>query len=72
MDLILLYYTKNNMIKRTLFFGNKASLTTKNKQLIVKTEAREASIPIEDIGFVVIEHQETALKAANQSTTIFN
>ncbi|MEM9687695.1 MAG: type II CRISPR-associated endonuclease Cas1 [Bacteroidota bacterium] len=47
------------MIKRTLFFGNKASLTTKNKQLIVKTEKREASIPIEDIGFIVIEHQET-------------
>lgn len=47
------------MIKRTLFFGNKASLTTKNKQLVVKTEEREASVPIEDIGFVVIEHQET-------------
>lgn len=44
------------MIKKSLFFGNKASLTTKNKQLIVKTESREASIPIEDIGFMVLEN----------------
>lgn len=46
------------MIKKSLFFGNKASLTTKNKQLIVKTEIREASIPIEDIGFMVLENPE--------------
>lgn len=47
------------MIKRTLFFGNKTSLTTRNEQLIIKTEAKETSIPIEDIGYLVIEHQET-------------
>ncbi len=46
------------MLKRTLFFGNKASLTTKLEQLIIKTETRETTIPIEDIGFVVIEHPE--------------
>lgn len=46
------------MIKKSLFFGNKASLTTKNKQLLVKTENREASIPIEDIGFMVLENPE--------------
>ncbi len=49
------------MIKRTLFFGNKCSLTTKNEQLIIKTEVKETSVPIEDIGFVVIEHQESYL-----------
>ena len=47
------------MIKRTLFFGNKSSLTTRNEQLIIKTDEKEASIPIEDIGFVVIENQES-------------
>lgn len=47
------------MIKRTLFFGNKCSLTTKYEQLIIKTSERETSVPIEDIGFVVVEHQET-------------
>ena len=29
------------MIKRTLFFGNKASLTTKNEQLVIKTETSQ-------------------------------
>ncbi|MCG8182610.1 type II CRISPR-associated endonuclease Cas1 [Tenacibaculum piscium] len=47
------------MLKRTLFFGNKCSLTTKNEQLVIKTIAREISVPIQDIGFVVIENQET-------------
>ncbi len=46
------------MLKRSLFFGNKASITTKHQQLIVKTAEREASIPIEDIGFIVLEHPE--------------
>ncbi|WP_457610221.1 type II CRISPR-associated endonuclease Cas1 [Lutibacter sp.] len=46
------------MIKRTLFFGNKASLTTKFEQLVIKTENRELTVPIEDLGFVVLEHHE--------------
>jgi CRISPR-associated protein Cas1 len=47
------------MIKRTLFIGNKASLTTKFEQLVLKTDTRETTIPIEDIGFLVVEHPET-------------
>lgn len=47
------------MIKRTLFFGNKCSITTKHEQLIIQSSEKETSVPIEDIGFVVIEHQET-------------
>ena len=47
------------MIKRTLFFGNKCSLTTKHEQLIIKTEERETTVPIEDIGFIVLENQES-------------
>jgi len=46
------------MIKRTLFFGNKASLNTRLEQLVIKTETRETTVPIEDIGFVIIEHPE--------------
>jgi CRISPR-associated protein Cas1 len=46
------------MLKRSLFLGNKASLNTKLEQLVIKTETRETSVPIEDIGFVVIEHPE--------------
>lgn len=47
------------MLKRTLFFGNKCSLTTKYEQLVIKTSEREVTVPIEDIGFMVIEHQES-------------
>lgn len=47
------------MIKRTLFFGNAAYLSTKNEQLVVSypdKEQRPISVPIEDIGIVVVEH----------------
>jgi CRISPR-associated protein Cas1 len=47
------------MIKKTLFFGNKCSLTTKHEQIVIKTAQIEKTIPIEDIGFIVIENQET-------------
>ncbi|AMC10415.1 type II CRISPR-associated endonuclease Cas1 [Lutibacter profundi] len=46
------------MLKRTLFFGNKATLTTKLEQLVIKTKDRELTVPIEDIGFIVLEHHE--------------
>jgi len=46
------------MIKRTLFFGNKCSLTTKYEQLNIKTSEKEINVPIEDIGFIIIETQE--------------
>ena len=29
------------MLKRTLFFGNKCSLTTKNEQLVIKTDQKQ-------------------------------
>ncbi|MFA5298378.1 MAG: type II CRISPR-associated endonuclease Cas1 [Lutibacter sp.] len=46
------------MLKKTLFFSKKCALTTKDDQLVIKSEIRDATIPIEDIGFVVIENQE--------------
>jgi len=47
------------MIKRTLFFSKKYSLTTKNEQLVIKSdETQPKTIPIEDIGFLVLENQE--------------
>lgn len=47
------------MIKRTLFFENKASLTTHDEQLCIKTATKTTTVPIEDIGYVVIENPET-------------
>jgi CRISPR-associated protein Cas1 len=49
------------MLKRTILIENKASLTSQNLQLLVKTEERETTIPIEDIGFLVIDNAETYL-----------
>lgn len=67
------------MIKRTLFFSNKYSLTTKLEQLVIKDENKETkTVPIEDIGFIVIENQETYISvpalsklAANNVSVIF-
>ncbi len=49
------------MLKKTIFLSNKSSLTTQNLQLCIKSELRESSIPIEDIGFLVIDHPEVFL-----------
>ncbi|WP_339624695.1 type II CRISPR-associated endonuclease Cas1 [uncultured Winogradskyella sp.] len=51
------------MIKRTLFFGNPAYLSTQNDQLILKypDSVEEKTIPIEDLGFVVLEHPQITI-----------
>ncbi|MEE0133488.1 MAG: type II CRISPR-associated endonuclease Cas1 [Treponema sp.] len=68
------------MIKRTLFFANAVSLTLKNKQLIIlnKETQEETSVPIEDIGFIVIENNQTYISipvinelAAHNAAVIF-
>lgn len=51
------------MIKRTLYFGNPAYLSKKDNQLKVKKpdEEDESSIPIEDIGIVIIDNPQVTL-----------
>jgi CRISPR-associated protein Cas1 len=52
------------MIKRTLFFGNPAYLSTKNEQLVVSfpdDSKKEATIPIEDLGYVVLEDPQITI-----------
>lgn len=52
------------MIKRTLFFGNPAYLSTRSKQLVVnfpEKDKPEAVIPIEDLGYVVLENAQITL-----------
>jgi CRISPR-associated protein Cas1 len=46
------------MLKRTILIENKSPVTMKNQQLVVKTELRERTIPIEDIGFLVLDHAQ--------------
>lgn len=55
------------MIKRTLCFSNPAYLSMKNKQLVVRLESRgdepgqQTTIPIEDIGMVVLDNPQITL-----------
>ncbi len=52
------------MIKRTLFFGNPAYLSTKNEQLVVnfpEEEKPQTTIPIEDLGYVVLENPQITI-----------
>lgn len=48
------------MIKRTLFFGNPAYLSTKHQQLVVRfpDERPDKTVLIEDIGMLVLEHPQ--------------
>lgn len=56
------------MLKKTLLFEKKASIHAKLNQLQIKTADVEKTIPIEDIGFIVIDHPEIYLSihAMNQ------
>lgn len=55
------------MIKRTLFFGNPAYLSMKNAQLVIRlndTQTHEEvtkTVPIEDIGVVVLEDRQITI-----------
>lgn len=53
------------MIKKTLYFGNPAYLSLKLEQLVIKTQRQEddgesliRTIPIEDVGVVVLDHRQ--------------
>ena len=60
------------MIKKTILLENKATLTTKNRQLVIKSETRESSIPIEDIGYIVIDHAEIYLSITAMNLIVEN
>lgn len=52
------------MLKRALFFSTPYCLSLKNNQMIIHTKEMpemQRSVPIEDIGFVVLEHQQTSV-----------
>ena len=54
------------MIKRTVSIENPAYLSVRDKQLIIKREsAEEVSVPIEDLGFLILDNaQITVTKPA--------
>jgi CRISPR-associated protein Cas1 len=66
------------MIKRTLYFGNPVYLSVQHNQLIVRypeiekndhfpdsfKKVNTASIPVEDIGFVILDHRQITITHA--------
>jgi CRISPR-associated protein Cas1 len=55
------------MVKRTLHFGNPAYLSLRNSQLLIelKDELRTSkTIPLEDIGVVILEHPQITISMA--------
>ena len=70
------------MIKRTLYFGNPAYLSMQNQQLVLRLpeidkntslpllfkKQIEASVPIEDIGMVVIDHGRSPRNSTARTT----
>ncbi len=69
------------MIKRTLYFGNPAYLRTANEQLVItlpelksglKEEDRSTTIPIEDIGVMLLDHQQITISQALISKLMYH
>jgi CRISPR-associated protein Cas1 len=54
------------MIKRTLYFGNPAYLKTANEQLVIELAdtGEVKQVPIEDIGLLIIDHQQITITQA--------
>lgn len=52
------------MIKRALFFSTPFCLSLRDNQMVFRTKEEpdmQRSVPIEDIGFVVLEHRQTSV-----------
>lgn len=56
------------MIKRTLYFGNPAYLKTSNQQMLAELpgqlEPETHSIPVEDIGIIILDHPQITITSA--------
>lgn len=54
------------MIKRTLYFGSPAYLKTKDEQLVFESSdtGETKTLPIEDIGVLIIDHQQITITQA--------
>lgn len=60
------------MLKKSILIERKSKVTVKNLQLVIKNDAREGSIPIEDIGFLVIDHPEVYISLTAMNLLVDN
>lgn len=67
--------TACTMIKRTLHFGNPTYLNTRNEQLVVNYPEKDSvskTVPIEDLGVIVLEHAQITISNALMSKLMLN
>lgn len=62
------------MIKRTLYFSNPAYLKTANEQLLIEVPEGEnvKTVPIEDIGLLMLDHQQITITQALMAKLLAN
>lgn len=64
------------MLKRTLYFANPYYLSTRNEQLIIRKKEsdvqNERSIPIEDIGFLLLDDPQVSISQVAIQKLIFH
>ena len=60
------------MLKKTLLIENKSSIISKNLQLVIKSETREGIVPIEEIGFIILDHPEIYISMPAMNLLIEN
>lgn len=62
------------MIKHTLYFGNPAYLRTTNEQLVIEKAdtGEKISRPIEDIGVLILDHQQITITQALMAKLLAN
>jgi len=63
------------MVKRTLYFGNSTYLSVKNKQLVITMpdkENKNITIPIEDIGIVLIDNYQITITSGVLASLLEN
>lgn len=60
------------MLKRTILLENKTSVSIKNLQLVIKTDFRESTIPVEDVGYLVVDHPQVFLSIPAMNLLIEN
>ncbi len=49
------------MVKRTLFLGKPLWVGTSHRQLIIKDRDKQLSQPLEDIGWIIVEHPQVSI-----------
>lgn len=60
------------MLKKSILIEKKSKVTVKDLQLHIKSESREASIPIEDIGFIVVDNAEVYMSMTAMNLLVDN